>query len=390
MTEKNTVAKIAAGVGVATTVWGWYTKGREWWTERTRYTATLNENSFVYSEVLEWLNDQVSPRSVALSTNTSGVRRHYNAGGENTVKVGAYNIRFRLDSPQKRMQSDSDLGYIDDAGDTFLKKIVFTAHDPRAIDALTEQIEYIISKRETRPRRAGYYTIGQWGWENITPSRRTLDTVFLPRGEKERLTSDLDNFFAAEDRFEIMGLPWHRGYLFHGPPGNGKSSLAKAIVDKYKLNMYNLPLSGVKDDNHLQNCFASLEPRSVLLLEDIDIFRATKREQANGLTLAGLLNCLDGVSTPHGLITILTTNHMHSLDPAMIRPGRVDFRLELGEPSDQQVLDMFQHIYGEPLGGTPKGFVSMAALTDVFKRNAFSAEDARKEIISPAWVVYND
>ena len=70
----------------------------------------------------------------------------------------------------------------------------------------------------------------------------------------------------------------------------------------------------------------TIEPRSVLLLEDVDVFHATTDREEDGMkaSVAAMLNALDGVWTPHGLVTVMTTNNRDALDPALLRAGRVD------------------------------------------------------------------
>jgi chaperone BCS1 len=98
------------------------------------------------------------------------------------------------------------------------------------------------------------------------------------------------------------------------------------------LAVFYLPLSDVQNDADVLGMVARVQPHSMLLLEDIDVVHAAKaRDDAQGgVTMSGLLNALDGVSTPNGLITVMTTNDLTALDPAIIRPGRADVREHLG------------------------------------------------------------
>lgn len=381
--NKTKIKQISAGIALGATLWGHYTKAKEWWEERTRYTATVVEGSGAYNAVLEWLQRQTSPRSVKFDSTYDGIARYYNVGGAQDIHVEGYKIKVEMRSPSAKATGD-DAQYPEDLTDIFNKKIVFTAHDPRAIDALERMLVDMLGERKKRPQKPNYFSIGEYGWEEINPARRPMESVFLAPGMKQGLLDDLDNFFQCEERFERMGLPWHRGYLLHGPPGNGKSSLANAIANKYNLNMFNLPLSSVRNDQKLQTYFTGLRPRSVVLLEDIDIFKRqiSRDGAANGEapTMAGLLNVLDGINTPHGLVTIMTTNRLEALDDALVRPGRVDYRMELLAPVRVQVEEMFEYIYNEPLAADPRTFESMAELTDIFKRNPFDAEKGRMEI----------
>ena len=89
-----------------------------------------------------------------------------------------------------------------------------------------------------------------------------------------------------------------------------------------------------------------------MLLEDIDA-AFTKRTQSDNqgyqsmITFSGLLNSLDGVASAEERIIFLTTNHVEKLDPALIRPGRVDMKEYLGNASDLQIRQMFMRFYDD-------------------------------------------
>lgn len=90
--------------------------------------------------------------------------------------------------------------------------------------------------------------------------------------------------------------------------------------------------------------------RSIMLLEDIDA-AFTKRTQSDNqgyqsmITFSGLLNALDGVASAEERIIFLTTNHVEKLDPALIRPGRIDMKEYLGNATDYQIRQMFLRFY---------------------------------------------
>ena len=100
-------------------------------------------------------------------------------------------------------------------------------------------------------------------------------------------------------------------------------------------------------DETLRGLVDALPPATLLLIEDVDcVFKSerTTTEQT-GVTLSGLLNALDGVSSREGRVLFLTTNHPERLDPALVRPGRVDRKVELGHATPDQARRLFLWFY---------------------------------------------
>ena len=112
-------------------------------------------------------------------------------------------------------------------------------------------------------------TWGDWNESGLS-SGRAASTVMLPEGSMETLLVDVRKFLGMRDRYDAIGVPYRRGYIFHGIPGCGKSSLAKAIATECGLNLYVLSLSSGINDANLQRCLDQVRPHSVVLLEDID------------------------------------------------------------------------------------------------------------------------
>lgn len=170
--------------------------------------------------------------------------------------------------------------------------------------------------------------------------------------------------------------------MLHGPPGCGKSSYITALAGElgFSICVLNLSERGLSDDrlNHL----LSVAPQqSIVLLEDIDAAfvsrEDTKQQKAayeglNRVTFSGLLNCLDGVASTEARIVFMTTNYLERLDPALIRPGRVDLKEYIGWCSEIQIEKMFLRFYqGELAQSQAKEF---AKSVKAFKKNVSPAQ----------------
>ena len=178
---------------------------------------------------------------------------------------------------------------------------------------------------------------------------RPLSSVILDGDQGERLLGDMRRFLAGEAWYEETGVPYRRGYLLHGPPGNGKSSVVKALAGELGMNIYLLMLSDAEmNDNRVSDLLNRVANKSLLLLEDIDCaFAQRKRSDGSsgGLTFSGLLNALDGVAAPEGRIVVMTTNHLDRLDPALIRPGRADVKMAFENATADQARRLYERFF---------------------------------------------
>ncbi|CAE7214889.1 hypothetical protein PTNB73_07838 [Pyrenophora teres f. teres] len=184
--------------------------------------------------------------------------------------------------------------------------------------------------------------------------KRPLDSVVLERGVKERIVEDMEAFIASRKWYLDRGIPYRRGYLLYGPPGTGKSSFIQAVAGHLDFNIAILNVSerGLTDDR-LNHLLTKVPRRTVVLLEDVDVaFMNRKTPGPDGfasasVTFSGLLNALDGVASAEERIIFLTTNHVERLDEALIRPGRVDMTVRLGEATEYQMEQLWDRFYAE-------------------------------------------
>jgi mitochondrial chaperone BCS1 len=221
------------------------------------------------------------------------------------------------------------------------------------------------------------------GWDYVEGySPRLLESVVLEPGEKEHLLQDMMQFRRSKQRYERLGVPYHRGYLLYGPPGTGKTSLVSALAAHFGLSIYIINLADF-NDRSLMGAVNNVPTNSVLLFEDIDCMKGSQTRiesetgsaqnggaifsakdvaaNQSGVTLSGLLNVLDGFFAPTGVLFVMTTNHVEKLDPALLRPGRIDYKLYLGKASNRQKVELYRRFFPESSEAEAWKFVEASA-----------------------------
>ena len=205
-------------------------------------------------------------------------------------------------------------------------------------------------------------------WSSVAsrPSR-DISTVILHKHKKQTILRDINEYLHPHTRqwYANHGIPYRRGYLFSGPPGTGKTSLASAIAGVFGLDIYVLSLlDPTMTESQFIRLFSEVPTRCVVLLEDVDAAGLNRGDQepsqdstlsrsvnttpaSTSVSLSGLLNAIDGVSSHEGRILIMTTNVPQQLDRALIRPGRVDIHIRFELPSQEELRDLFLSIYSD-------------------------------------------
>lgn len=372
--------------------------------EHLVYTVLIDETDHAYADVHEWLLTVLptdGQRSLVASTVS---RRELNFLDEDEAESkvpAAVRLSFN-DRKSRRIEIDghrvsAKVTRVEDMPDTNAKKvpmaIEFTARTKAGQDAVVRQLQRIQEAKGAR--KPVLRIVNQWGnWARRSDlPLRDLESVVLPKEQKDSVVEDLRAFLAAEDRYVKLALPWHRGYMFHGPPGTGKTSLVKALANEFKLDLWYVSLGDLKEEASLINLLSDVSPRSILLLEDVDTIQLThdrdeepRAKSPTSISLSSLLNALDGVATPHGLITVMTTNHFDRLDPALTRAGRMDRVEELAYPGTREVDDLYRRFFGAPLPSWSHGDatvpMSQAEVSEVFKRHLDDPEGAARALFS--------
>jgi len=197
----------------------------------------------------------------------------------------------------------------------------------------------------------------------------TFDNLILHAGLKNEIQNDFAHFFASREQYEQYGVPWKRGVLFHGPPGNGKTHMLKALV-----NWLGKPCLYVKsfkpqrfetDHEMIRRVFARARKTTpcLLVLEDLDsIIDDTNR--------SFFLNELDGFASNTGVVVLATTNHPERLDPAILeRPSRFDRKYAFPLPSPEEratYMSLWNEKAQPDLRLTEPAIVSIVEETDGF------------------------
>ncbi|OJJ31666.1 hypothetical protein ASPWEDRAFT_45633 [Aspergillus wentii DTO 134E9] len=363
-------------------------------------TVHVKDEDQLYEDIILWMNDHVFKdcnfRSVLAQTTSSEKKEHKEKKREKGMR------------PDKRPKPDKLINYKqnDDGSSMELKPfhgsrffrfkgtwILFNhAHEPitstqqvegnppmklqclslslSPIVALLEEARAYrrqVSVSSITVHRAMTTPREMIRWKPVASrSSRDISTVILKKDKKEAILQDINEYLHPHTQqwYANHGIPYRRGYLFSGPPGTGKTSLASAIAGVFGLDIYVLSLlDPTITESHFIRLFSEVPTRCVVLLEDIDAaglnrgsLSSKESKSADGqntttngntVSLSGLLNAIDGVSSQEGRILIMTTNAPQDLDKALIRPGRVDMHVQFDLPSHEELHSLFLSMYSD-------------------------------------------
>jgi len=183
-------------------------------------------------------------------------------------------------------------------------------------------------------------------WEKVQAiTKRKLDTIYLPYEQKKLLVDTINTFFASREMYQQHGIPWNLKILLYGPPGTGKSSIVKMIASEWNRNLFEC--TGGKNGKFIPNAItdhgdqiihplfsiSDIDKYPSLINEpDIDMNKENAKDEmlAYKQTFSSMINALDGILSGEGRIIIMTTNHIEKFSPTILRPGRVDLKMEIG------------------------------------------------------------
>jgi mitochondrial chaperone BCS1 len=375
-----------------------------WWITRF-FTASISvaANDRLNREILNWLGAEVLPRQATRILTARSEILDSDAWHYRRVQRKRDDVTFEKRAPIEYLPTFGTTWFLYERNVFIVRRIPtamtssnrfgdvpdeFAAapegDEPLVIMCLGRSVEPIkrfldMVRGFADKQRDAYITVrackekyGEHSWDTtILRPLRPLETVHFDQQAKADLVADIENYLDPATRrfYQARGIPYRRGYLLHGPPGTGKTSLSLALAGRFGLELYLLHIPSIRNDTDLETLFTVLPPRCFILLEDIDAVGIKKRVGSDGdkdgedndsdsdsssssrryghsrCTLSGLLNVLDGVASQEGRIVLMTSNFADKLDHALVRPGRIDKMFLLGNISPKSAENMFLRMF---------------------------------------------
>jgi Cdc6-like AAA superfamily ATPase len=306
-----------------------------------------------------------------------------------SIQIDGHTVDIFTEIPESKNPSNSDYERRSYSQPKFINII---CHSIEARNAVLKKIEE--ESQHIAEQRPYLFLANKYGdfRRKGELSKRTSESVILKDGQFDRILKYLREFASHEEAYKKLDIPFRTGIMLHGAPGSGKSSTALAIANELTMNVFVINLASLSSDDTLTECFGNIPSNSIVVLEDIDALKATKERTKdetsvndNGVTMQGLLNVLDGFQSPHGVITIMTTNHLDHIDEAIKRPGRVDMEEELSAMDTYQLHELCKYALGFVPEGlpeiTPEDGVMSAAVMGVVRKHVPDFHEAADDVV---------
>ncbi|OAD52232.1 Mitochondrial chaperone BCS1 [Eufriesea mexicana] len=286
-----------------------------------------------YQWLLQWITQKGAKETQHLSVETSFEQRetgHIKTRYDFIPSIGTHFIRYngnwiRVERTREQQTLDIQMGI---PWETV--QLTALGRNRNIYFNILEEARQMALK-EYEGKTIMYTAMGsEWRQFGHPRKRRPLNSVILDTGVAERIINDCREF--------IKNPSWYSDRA-------GELEMGICVL--------NLSERGLTDDR-LNHLLAVAPQQTIILLEDIDAAFASREESRemkaaydglNRVTFSGLLNCLDGVASAEARILFMTTNYLERLDPALIRPGRVDVKEYIGWCSANQVEQMFLRFY---------------------------------------------
>ena len=249
--------------------------------------------------------------------------------------------------------------------------LMYLGFNTKVFDGILEELTKIFYSKVSD--KVMVYNQYDYGWDvpNLVHMVKP-ESLILPNGMFEDIADDIQAFYDRENWYLDKGVPWHRGYLFEGKPGCGKTKSIMALASVFNKDVYffdrELMISGGAQASDFKMAFNAVPEGQFVLFEDIDVFFRQRDTDKNMVSFSSFINCLDGFSAKHGVLVFMTTNYPELLDSAMIRAGRIDKTV------------VFQHCDKDQLEGIFNKFIDIPEKARIF------AQVIPENLASPAQV----
>jgi chaperone BCS1 len=359
--------------------------------KRLIYTVHIEETSQLFSYFEVWLNKfhEDCYRNVNASINNDynemtdnfpkEITRDEQKSRKELLSLGHFSDVFVLHYNGKRILITKGREKFENAQSirsAFYNNFKLEAWNGKSeiLGLLDEVIEYNNSIRKIKQI---IYTNNSYGdWLNFGEVYgKSIDNIVLK--EKHAIIDNITDFISKEQWYLERGLSYKRGYLFYGSPGNGKTSLCLALAKHFNKDIQFLNLNDIEKDVNLFLIFNNIRNNSILVIEDVDTIFGTRDNGKSKISFSALLNCMDGAFSKHGIVTIMTTNHIDKIDPALIREGRIDMKVNIDNPDTKMVKEYLSIFYGKEvyLNGN-KCSISMCKIQEICLQNKNDAQKA--------------